>query len=104
MWAPLKRRPKDEIDDCVPYGGHGWLRRRSVYYFFSAPRVRGDGAVEKRRQALSSGRGDEDPAMIFEVIKSEFLLQLLMRLLTNFLALMVAASVRRSVVAGRLAR
>ncbi|UPJ68374.1 hypothetical protein IVB23_14325 [Bradyrhizobium sp. 191] len=30
MWAPLRRRPKDEIDDGVTYGGHGWLRRRSV--------------------------------------------------------------------------
>jgi signal transduction histidine kinase len=30
MWAPLSRRPKDEVDDGVTYGGHGWLRRRPV--------------------------------------------------------------------------
>ena len=63
-WAPLRRRPKDKIDDGVTYGGHGWLRRRSVDSFFSAPRVRGDDAAGRRRQSLSSGRGDEDPAMI----------------------------------------
>jgi hypothetical protein len=38
IWALLRRRPKDEIDDGVTYGGHGWLRRRSVDSFFS-PRV-----------------------------------------------------------------
>src|SRR3954465_1728733 len=38
MRAPLRRRPKDEIDDGVTYGGHGWLRRRPVASFFSAPR------------------------------------------------------------------
>lgn len=34
MWTPLRRRPKDEIDDGVTYGGHGWLRRRPVDSFF----------------------------------------------------------------------
>jgi hypothetical protein len=62
--TPLRRRPKDEIDDGVTYGGQGWLRRRSVDSFFSAPRVRGDDAAGRSRQSLSSGRGDEDPAMI----------------------------------------
>ncbi|MGO4507397.1 hypothetical protein AB4Z51_10305, partial [Bradyrhizobium sp. 2TAF36] len=28
IWALLRRRPKDEIDDGVTYGGHGWLGRR----------------------------------------------------------------------------
>ncbi|WP_206685282.1 hypothetical protein, partial [Bradyrhizobium uaiense] len=23
VWAPLRRRPKDETDDGVTYGGHG---------------------------------------------------------------------------------
>src|SRR4051812_2944310 len=64
VWTPLRRRPKDEIDDGVTYGGHGWLRRRSVDSFFSAPRVRGDDVAGRRRRSLSSGRGDEDPAMI----------------------------------------
>jgi hypothetical protein len=64
VWTPLRRRPKDEIDDGVTYGGHGWLRRRSVDSFFSAPRVRGDDVAGRRRQSLSSERGDEDPAMI----------------------------------------
>src|SRR5579872_7413528 len=64
IWALLRRRPKDEIDDGVTYGGHGWLRRRSVDSFFSAPRVRGDDVAGRRRQSLSSGRGDEDLAMI----------------------------------------
>ncbi|MGO4512630.1 hypothetical protein AB4Z51_37140, partial [Bradyrhizobium sp. 2TAF36] len=30
IWALLRRRPKDEIDDGVTYGGHGWLGRRPV--------------------------------------------------------------------------
>ena len=38
IWALLRRRPKDEIDDGVTYGGHGWLRRRPVDSFFP-PRV-----------------------------------------------------------------
>jgi len=38
IWALLRRRPKDEIDDGVTYGGQGWLRRRSVDSFFP-PRV-----------------------------------------------------------------
>ncbi len=38
VWAPLRRRPKDEIDDGVTYGGHRWLGRRSVDSFFP-PRV-----------------------------------------------------------------
>ena len=49
--ALLKRRSKDEIDDGVTYGGHGWLRRRPVDSFFSAPRVRGDGVAGRRRQS-----------------------------------------------------
>ena len=64
VWTPLRGRPKDEIDDGVTNGGHGWLRRRSVDSFFSASRVRGDDAAGRRRQSLSSARGDEDPAMI----------------------------------------
>jgi len=24
VWTPFRRRPKDEIDDGVTYGGHGW--------------------------------------------------------------------------------
>ncbi len=39
MWALLRRRPKDEIDNTVTYGGHGWLRRRPVDSFFP-PRLR----------------------------------------------------------------
>src|ERR1700746_1628767 len=62
--APLRRRSKDEINDGVTYGGHGWLRRRPVDSFFSAPRMRGDDVAGRRRQSLSSGRGDEDLAMI----------------------------------------
>lgn len=64
VWAPLRLRPKDEVDDGVTYGGHGWLRRRPVDSFFSAPRMRGDDAAGRRRQSLSSGRGDGGPAMI----------------------------------------
>jgi hypothetical protein len=44
------------------------------------------------------------PGSPLEVIKPEFLFQLLMRLLQIHRALMVAASVRRSVVAGRSAK
>src|SRR5689334_20747284 len=62
--ALLRRRPKDEIDDGVTYGWHGWLRRGTVDSFFSAPRVRGDDVAGRRRQSLSSRRGDEDLAMI----------------------------------------
>ena len=62
-WALPRRRPKDEIDDGVTYGGHGWLRRRPVDSFFSAPRMRGGDVAGRRRQSLSSGRGDEDLAM-----------------------------------------
>src|SRR3954447_5070758 len=62
--APLRRRPKDEVDDGVTYGGHGWMRRRPVDSFFSAPRMRGDDAAGRRRQSLSSRRGDGGPAMI----------------------------------------
>src|SRR6476660_6837442 len=50
--TPLRRPPNDEIDDGVTYGGHGWLRRRSVDSFFSAPCVRGDVAAGRRRQSL----------------------------------------------------
>jgi hypothetical protein len=64
VWTSLRRRPKDEIDYGVTYGRHCWLRRRSVDSFFSAPRVRGDDVAGRRRRSLSSGRGDEDPAMI----------------------------------------
>ena len=64
IWALLRRRPKDEIDDGVTYGGHSRLRRRPVDSFFSAPRLRGDDVAGRRRQSLSSGRGDEDLAMI----------------------------------------
>ncbi len=64
MWALLRRRPKDEIDNTVTYGGHGWLRRRPVDSFFSAPRMRGGDVAGRRRLSLSSGRGDEDLAMI----------------------------------------
>jgi transposase InsO family protein len=53
IWALLRRRPKDEIDDGVTYGGHGWLRRRPVDSFFSAPRMRGDDVAGRRRQSLS---------------------------------------------------
>jgi hypothetical protein len=38
VWAPLRRRPKDEIDDGVAYRRQTWLRRRSVDSFFP-PRV-----------------------------------------------------------------
>ncbi|WP_247370040.1 hypothetical protein, partial [Bradyrhizobium sp. 18] len=34
IWALLGRRPKDEIDDGVTYGGHSRLRRRPVDSFF----------------------------------------------------------------------
>jgi hypothetical protein len=51
--ALLGRRPKDEIDDGVTYGGHSWLRRRPVDSFFSAPRLRGDDVAGRRRQSLS---------------------------------------------------
>ena len=44
------------------------------------------------------------PGSSLEVIKPEFLFQLLMRLFAIHRALMAAASVRRSVAAGRLAR
>src|ERR1700744_6394333 len=64
IWALLRRRPKDEIDDGVTYGGHGWLRRRPVDSFFFAPRMRCDAVAGRLRQSLSSGRGDEDLAMI----------------------------------------
>ncbi len=53
IWALLRRRPKDEIDDGMAYGGHGWLRRRPVDSFFSAPRMRGDDVAGRRRQSLS---------------------------------------------------
>jgi hypothetical protein len=43
------------------------------------------------------------PGSTLEVIETEFFLQLLVRLLANP-SLMVAAKVRRSVFAGRLAR
>ena len=49
--TPLRRWPKDEINDGVTYGGHGWLRRRPVDSFFSAPRVRGGGVAGRRRQS-----------------------------------------------------
>ena len=62
--TPLSSRPQDEIDDGVAYGGHGWLRRRPVDSFFSAPRMRGDDVAGRRRQSLSSERGDEALAMI----------------------------------------
>ncbi|MBB4399255.1 hypothetical protein GGD62_008406 [Bradyrhizobium sp. ERR14] len=39
IWALLRRRPKDEIDDGVTYGGHGWLGRGPVDSFFFLPRV-----------------------------------------------------------------
>ncbi len=64
IWALLRRRPKDEIDDGVTYGWHGWLRRRPVDSFFSAPRMRGDDVAGRRRRSLSSKRGDEDLAKI----------------------------------------
>src|ERR1700739_1983107 len=51
VWTPFRRRPKDEIDDGMAYGGHGWLRRRAVDFFFSDPRVRDDGAARSRRQS-----------------------------------------------------
>jgi len=80
----LRRRSKDEINDGVTYGGHGWLRRRPVDSFFP-PRV-----VEAAMlQEGVSNHCHQDMAMKtlprspFEVIKSELLLQLLMRLLTN---------------------
>jgi hypothetical protein len=38
VWTPLRWWSKDEIDDGVTYGGHGWLRRRPVDSFFP-PRV-----------------------------------------------------------------
>src|SRR5262245_47761849 len=40
IWASLRSRSKNEIDDGVAYGRQGWLRRRSVDSFFSAPLVR----------------------------------------------------------------
>ena len=64
VWTSFRRRPKDEIDDGVTYGGHGWLRRRPVDPFFSAPRMQGADVAGRRRQSLSSGRDDEGPAMI----------------------------------------
>ena len=50
VWTSFRRRPKDEIDDGVTNGGHGWLGWRSVDSFFSAPLVRdGDaGGMRKR--------------------------------------------------------
>ncbi|MGY3371666.1 hypothetical protein ACVWZL_008791 [Bradyrhizobium sp. GM2.4] len=53
IWALLGRRPKDEIDDGVTYGGHSRLRRRPVDSFFFAPRLRGDDVAGRRRQSLS---------------------------------------------------
>lgn len=32
--ARLRRRSKDEVDDGVAYGGHGWLRRGPADSFF----------------------------------------------------------------------
>ena len=62
--TPLSPRPQDEIDDGMTYCGHGWLRRRPVDSFFSAPRVRGDGVARRCRRSWSLGRDDEDLAMI----------------------------------------
>jgi AraC family transcriptional regulator, positive regulator of tynA and feaB len=58
VWTPFRRRPKDEIDDGVTYGGHGWLRRRPVDSFFSAPRMQGAGAEYFCMSLLLSGPGE----------------------------------------------
>src|SRR6476469_718736 len=64
VWASLRWRSKNEIDDGVAYGRQAWLRRRSVDSFFSAPLARGDGVARKRRRSWSSARDDEDLARI----------------------------------------
>src|SRR6476659_11205084 len=72
VWASLRWRSKNEIDDGVAYGRRAWLRRRSVDSFFSAPLARGDGVARKRRRSWSSARDDEDLARSpLKVIKPE---------------------------------
>src|SRR6266568_3963311 len=36
VWAALRRRSSDDLDDGVTHGGQAWLRRRSVNSFFPA--------------------------------------------------------------------
>lgn len=82
--ALLRRRSKDEIDDGVAYGGHGWLRRRPVDSFFP-PRVC-EAAVLQEGVCNHSHQGvtmKTLPRSPFEVIESKLLFQLLMRLLAN---------------------
>src|SRR5262245_65493201 len=62
IWTLLRRRSKDEIDDGVTYGGHGWLRRRPVDSFFSAPALRSDDVARRTRQTSALGQRDHDRA------------------------------------------
>ncbi len=81
--ASLRRRSNEESDDGVAYGRHAWLRWRSVDFF---PRRLCKAPVLKES---ISDHGHEYvtmkalPGSSFQVIKSEFLFQLLMDLFAN---------------------
>jgi hypothetical protein len=84
VWASVSWRSKNEIDDGVAYRRQAWLRRRSVDSFFSAPPVRGEDVAERvgdyghQRVTMKTLPGSP-----LEVIKPQFLFQLLMRLFAN---------------------
>ncbi|MGY4346006.1 hypothetical protein ACVWXM_002473 [Bradyrhizobium sp. GM7.3] len=95
----------DEIDDGLAYGRQAPLRRWTVDSFFP-PRLCETAMLEE----CVSDHGHERmtmkalPGSCLKVIKPEFLFQLLIGLFANPRALIVAANVRRFVLAGILAR
>ena len=103
--ASLRRQSSDERDDSVTDSRQAWLRRRSVDFFspsrFFEATVLQEGEGEHRHERMAVKTLPGSP---FEVVEAKFLFQLLMGLLANPRAFMVAAKVRRSVAAGRLAR
>jgi hypothetical protein len=84
VWACLWGRSKNEIDDGLAYRRQAWLRRRPVDSFFSP--------CLNEATVLQESVGDHGhqrvamkalPGSSLEVIKPEFLFQLLMSLFAN---------------------
>ena len=100
MRAALRWRLRDQFEDGVANGWQGWLRRGSADSFFSSCCCEAP-ILDNRHQCVTM---QTLPGSSLEVIEAEFFLQLLVCLLATHRALMVAAKVRRSVLAGKLAR
>ena len=105
MRTSLRIWSDDELDDGLAHGGQRWLRWWSVDFFFPPhfceTAMLEEGVSDHCHERVTM---KAMPGPSLEVVEAEFLFQLLMSLLQIDRALIVAAKVRKSIPAGRLAR